>query len=187
MFASGTRKARDIPGLSNGSSRNACEALTSSQSTPVARHPWANLSAYAGSSNGVVTNRPACVLDAVGGDPPQDPVLGDALLGGALILDRVAPARVQQPVEATAGALGEIPAVDEYHIEAAQRRVPGHPGARRPAADHENIGAQRDHLVSLPLPLCGRAGAATQAAPIRPETAQSTQSKVRVTAFFHSL
>jgi hypothetical protein len=56
---------------------------------------------------------PAGVLDAVGGDPPQDPVLADALLGGARILDRVAATGMQQAVEASAGALGQIRAIDQ--------------------------------------------------------------------------
>src|SRR6185312_15942567 len=53
----------------------------------------------------------AGVLDAVGGHAAQDPVLADALLRGPRVLDGVAPAGVQQAVEAPAGALGQILAV----------------------------------------------------------------------------
>ena len=58
MLPSGTRNTREMLGLSSGSSRSACAGSISSQSTPVSRHPWANTSAYAGSSNGVVTKNP---------------------------------------------------------------------------------------------------------------------------------
>ena len=80
----------------------------------------------------------------------QDAVLPDALLGGARILDRVAAARVQQTVEAAAGALGQVAAVDEHDVEPAQRRVPSHSGARRATTDHQDLGAERDHRFSLP-------------------------------------
>ena len=82
---------------------------------------------------------------------PQDPVLADALLGGPRVLDGVAPAGVQQAVEAPARALGQIGSVDKHHVVAAQRSVPGHPGARRAAADDQDLGAERHHCVSLPL------------------------------------
>ena len=38
----------------------------------------------------------AGVLDAVGGDPPEDPVFGDALPGGFGIVDGVAAAAVEE-------------------------------------------------------------------------------------------
>ena len=61
------------------------------------------------------------------------------------VLDHVAPAGVQQPVEAAARALGEVGAVDEDHVEAAQRGVPRDAGAGRAAADHEHVGLQLGH------------------------------------------
>ena len=50
----------------------------------------------------------AGVLDAVRDHPAQDRVLDDALVGGDAVLDDVAPAGVEQAVEAAARALGEI-------------------------------------------------------------------------------
>ena len=58
MLPSGTRKTREISGCSRGSSRSACAGSISSHGTPVSRQPWAKRSAYAGSSNGVVTKKP---------------------------------------------------------------------------------------------------------------------------------
>jgi len=92
---------------------------------------------------------PADVLDRVGRDPPQDAVLGDALLGRVLVLDRVATTRVQQAMEPAARALGQIGAVDEHDVVAAQRGVPGHAGARGATANHQDIGAKSGHGVSL--------------------------------------
>ena len=89
--------------------------------------------------------QPAGVLDAVRDDPAQDRVLGHALLGRDRVLDHVAPAGVQQAVEAPARALGEVGAVDEHDVEAAQRGVPGDAGAGRAAADHQDIGLSDGH------------------------------------------
>src|SRR5207302_11319 len=58
MEASGTRKARLTPGLRSGSWRRASSGSISSASTPVAWQASRNVSAKAGSSHGVVTNRP---------------------------------------------------------------------------------------------------------------------------------
>ncbi len=113
--------------------------------SPVAAHPCGELVRV----GRVVPRRgheePAGVLDAVGGDPAQDAVLADALLGCPRVLDRVATSGVQQAVEAAARALGEIRAVDQHHVQPAQRRVPGHARARGAATDHEHIGAERGH------------------------------------------
>jgi hypothetical protein len=93
--------------------------------------------------------QPAGVLDAVRDDPAQDRVLGHALVSGDRILDHVAPARVQQAVEAPARALGEVGAVGQDHAEAAQGGVPGDTGAGRTTADHQDIGLQLGHERSL--------------------------------------
>ena len=53
-------------------------------------------------------------------------------------------------MEAAAGALGEVLPVHQDDVEAAQRRVPGHPGARRATADHQDLGAERHHQIRLP-------------------------------------
>ena len=83
----------------------------------------------------------AGVLDAVGSDLAQDHVLADALLRRVRVLDGVAPARMQQPVEAPARAFGQVGAVDEDDVEAAQGGVPRHAGAGGAAADDEDVGA----------------------------------------------
>src|SRR6185503_3187653 len=87
----------------------------------------------------------ARVLDGVGGDPPQHDVLLDALDGGVRVLDRVAPAGVQQAVEAARGPLGEVPAFGEDRVEPAQRAVPGDGGAGGASADDQHVGLHRGH------------------------------------------
>ena len=87
----------------------------------------------------------AGVLDAVGSDLAQDHVLADALLRRVRVLDGVAPARMQQPVEAPARALGQVGAVGEDDVEAAQGGVPRHAGAGGAAADDEHVGLQDRH------------------------------------------
>jgi hypothetical protein len=123
---------------------------------------------------GVVVRRgdeeTAGVLDAIGRDPPQDDVLLDALLGRQRVLDRVASAGVQQPVEATAGALGEVAALDQHDVEAAKRGVPRDSGAGGATADHQHLCVEVRHLSSLVL-----------------RWLHSSQSNVRVTAFFQYL
>ena len=124
--------------------------------------------------------QPARVLDAVRDDPAQDPVLDDALLGRLGVLDHVAPARVQQPVEAPARALAQVEPVREHHPQPAQRGVPGHAGARRAAADHEHIRLQQSHS-----PFSLLSGGRGPSGTARPATAAySAQSNVRSTAFF---
>src|SRR6201989_340796 len=128
----------------------------------------------------------ADVLDAVGRDVPEDPVLADALLGGVRILDRVATARVEQTVEAAGRTLGQVEPVDEHHVVAPERRVPGHTGPRSAPTDNQDIGAQGGHGLSL---LCrGRplGPPSTSRAPSY-QLPASNQSKVRVTAFFQYL
>ena len=140
-----------MSGLSSGSSRSACAGSISSQSTPVSRATLGEAVGVGGVVQRGGDEQPADVLDESAAICRRIAVLGDALLGGARVLDRVAAARVQQPVEAAAGSLGEVGAVDEDDVESAQRRVPGHAGAGGASADHEDIGAQCDHRVaSLP-------------------------------------
>ena len=52
---------------------------------------------------------------------------------------------MQQPVEAPARALGQVGAVDEDDVEAAQGGVPRHAGAGGAAADDEDVGLQDGH------------------------------------------
>ena len=151
MLASGTRNARETAGFSSGSSRSACAGSISSQSTPVSRQPLREPVGVRGVVERGGDEEPADVLDRVAARSLQDAVLGDALLGGARVLDRVAAARVQQSVEAPARPLGQVEAVHEHDVVAAQRRVPGHAGAGGATADHQYVGAERGHGVSLPV------------------------------------
>jgi hypothetical protein len=95
--------------------------------------------------------QPAGVLDAVRDDAAQDRVLLDALDRRHAVLDHIAPAGVQQAVEAAARALGQVGALDEDRVEAAQCRVPGDAGAGGTTADHQDIGLEARHRASLPL------------------------------------
>ena len=73
----------------------------------------------------------------------------------------------------------------------AQRGVPGDARARGPTADHEDVGAERHHLVRhlrVGLGVRGaEGGPPTALEAMRPLPDQSNQSKVRVTAFFQYL
>ena len=92
-----------------------------------------------------MTKKPPVSSMLSAGDLAQDRVLGDALLGRLRVLDRVAPAGVQQPVKAPAGALGQVGTIDEHDVEAAQRGVPRHSGAGGAATDDEDVGAEDRH------------------------------------------
>ena len=78
---------------------------------------------------GRLHEQPAGVLDAVRHQPAQERVLVDALLGRDRILDDVAPAGVQQPVEAPARALDQVGALDQHRRRS---RAGPHP---RPSRD----------------------------------------------------
>ena len=150
MLASGTRKAREISGFRRGSWRRASATAISSQSTPVStatlREPVGVIRVVPRGCD----DQAARVLDAVGGHPPQDPVLGDALGGRRRVLDGVAAARMQHPVKAAARPLGQVTAVDEHDVESPQRRIPGDARPGGASADHEHVGGQRDHPLSVP-------------------------------------
>ncbi len=53
------------------------------------------------------------VLDGCGGDPPEYPVLVDALPGSDRVLDRVSPAGMEQAVESPGRARSKVPALYE--------------------------------------------------------------------------
>ena len=130
----------------------------------------------------------AGVLDRMRDDPAQDRVLGDALLGRHRILDHVAAAGVQQPVEAAARSLAEVAALDQHDVEAAQRGVPGHPGAGGAAADDEDVGLEASARCPCYSAACPRAEAVETPPPRRhAQSSASNQSKVRVTAFFQNV
>src|SRR5438094_895772 len=78
-------------------------------------------------------------------NPAQDAPFLDALDGGLLVVDAVPAARVQQPVRASRGARGEVAFLDQDRIDAAQRQVAKHPGARRPTPDDDNARAGVRH------------------------------------------
>jgi hypothetical protein len=100
---------------------------------------------------GIVVGRrdeePARVLDRRGRDAADDRVLLHALTRRDRILHDIAPAGVQQAVEAAARALGEVGAVDEDDVVPAQCGVPGDPGAGAAATDDEHLGLQRGHAA----------------------------------------
>ena len=87
----------------------------------------------------------AGVLDRAARNPAQDAPFLDALDGGLLVVDAVPAARVQQPVRASRGARGEVAFLDQDGIDAAQRQVAKHPGARRPTPDDDNARAGVRH------------------------------------------
>ena len=91
-------------------------------------------------------------------------------------------------MEAAARALGEVAALDEHDVEAAQRGVPRDAGAGRAAADHQDLGLERvTSAEARPgAAAAGRAGRELTARGLRSSSA-SNQSKVRVTAFFQYL
>ena len=138
--ASGTVNARLMPGFRRGSRRSASATSISSAGRSAVAAALEEAVAVGGVVVGRGDEQPAGVLDAVGDHPAQDRVLGHALLGRHRVLDHVAAARVQQAVEAPARALGEVGAVDEHDVEAAQRGVPGDAGAGGAAADHQHLG-----------------------------------------------
>ena len=94
--------------------------------------------------------QPARVLDAVAGDPPQDRVLVDALARPPGVLDHVAAARVQEPVEAAAWCPRRDrrgrPARRRSRACAASRSDAGAGGA---ATDHEHVGSSTRHVAGL--------------------------------------
>ncbi len=110
------------------------------------------------------------------------------------ILDDVAPARVEQAVIPAARAGPEVALLDEEAAQAAAGQVADDAGPGRAAADDEDVdgldgrhGSSGDGVlgvhaaaVSESLRLPAQAGTGSRAS-------DSTQSKVRVTAFFQSL
>ncbi len=80
------------------------------------------------------------LLDAMGHDPAQDPVLLDALHRRLGVLDHVAASGVEETVIATGGAVGEISLLDEKGLESAHRQVSHHAGSGGSAPDDEDLG-----------------------------------------------
>ena len=96
----------------------------------------------------------ARVLDARGGDPPQDAVLGDALARSERVLGDVAAARVQEAVVAAGGAGPVVAALHQQRAQAPACQVPEHacPG-RTPADDEDVVGVCLTHPAHLALVL----------------------------------
>ena len=105
----------------------------------------------------------AGVLDRLAGDAAQDDVLLGALGGRPGVAHHVAPAGVQQAVEAPGGALAEIHPLDQDRAEAPHGGVAHDPEAGRAAADDEDV---------------------TFEGLDQPPPSSSTQSNDLVTAFF---
>ena len=89
---------------------------------------------------------PAGVLEAVRHDPPQHPVLLDALPGRLGVLDDVAPAAVEQPVVTAGGPVAQVAPLDQDGVEPAHRQVPHHPGAGGSATDDQHLGRDAPHV-----------------------------------------
>ena len=79
------------------------------------------------------------LLDAMGGDAPQDPVLPDAFRGGFRIVHGIARSRMEQAVIAPGGAGGDVRALDQERPQSAHRAVPLGSGARDSAAQDDDI------------------------------------------------
>ncbi len=189
MLASGTRNAREISGWSRGSSSSACgrlDLLAIDPSGP-ARIPKAVR--VVGIVEGRGHEQATGVLDRVGRDLAHDAVLRDALLGRARVLDHVPASRVEQAVKPAAGPHPEIRPVDEDHVESPERCVPGHPGAGRPAPDHQHVSGEIAHRLNLAQPHRGRCRVRDLCG-TEPDNGDgvdgdySAQSNVRSTAFF---
>ena len=103
-----------MPGCRRGSRRSDVGRRRPPRTgTPVGAAAGGELVAEAGVVERRGDEEAARVLDAVGRDPAQDAVLLDALRRGRRILDGVAPAGVEQAVEAAGRAVGEVAALDE--------------------------------------------------------------------------
>ena len=77
-------------------------------------------------------------LDAALANLAEDRVLLDALLGSLLILHCIASAAVQQAMITRAGAIDEIPLLNEHDIHATHREVAQDTYARSTAANHND-------------------------------------------------
>ena len=102
--------------------------------TPVARQPAAI--GIAGSSNGVATKKPC--PRCTGGDLAQDHVLGDALLGGVWVLDRVRLPECRSPWKRPLVPWARR-RIDEHDVDAAQW-VPRHVAAGAPPMTRTSVG-----------------------------------------------
>ncbi len=81
----------------------------------------------------------AGILDAGRGDPPQDPVLGDALAGGGGVLDDVPAARMKQAVMPAARPAAKVALVNEEAAETTTGEVSNETRPRGSAADDEDV------------------------------------------------
>ena len=76
-------------------------------------------------------------LDAVGGNPPEDAVFGNALPRRVGVVDRVATAAVEEPLVTAGGAGGKIPLFNKQRRDSAQGQVACDAGPGRAAADDQ--------------------------------------------------
>ena len=84
----------------------------------------------------------ACVLDAMGDDPPEDPVFSDAFPGGFEVVYGIAGAAVQEALVPSGCAGGEIVLFHEEGGDAAQRQVSRDACPRCAAADDQHFRLQ---------------------------------------------
>ena len=79
------------------------------------------------------------LLDAMAGDPAQDHVLLDALLGRLAVRHGIACAAVQQTVITARRTRGDVAAFEQQRTDTAQGAVAGHTRTRSAAADNNHI------------------------------------------------
>ena len=177
MLASGTRNAREIPGFRRGSSRSASatgDLLAVDAGLPRSpRRSGRRRRDRPTASSRTARRCPRCSRRrraAGSGSRRCTPRARER------VLDDIAPARVQQPVEAAAGALGQVVAVDEDRRRARAARRPRRrrrrsrrrrSRARRCSASPSASAYRRDRLgpvgvASWPTPPHARLDGATR-------------------------
>jgi len=82
--------------------------------------------------------QPAGVLDAVAGDPVENPVFLHTVDCAFLVGDGVSAPAVEVAVCATGGSLGEVPALDEGDVEPPHGEITGGARTGRSAADNDD-------------------------------------------------
>ena len=69
--------------------------------------------------------------------PTQDLVFLNALNRALRVLDDIAPARMEQAMIPSGRSMCQVTSLDQYDLQAAQRRVPRNAGSRCPAPDNQ--------------------------------------------------
>ncbi|OPZ59024.1 MAG: hypothetical protein BWY87_01199 [Deltaproteobacteria bacterium ADurb.Bin510] len=85
---------------------------------------------------------------ALTADSPEDLVFRDALVGGFLVVDHVAAARVQQAMAGAGGSSREVVLFDQAVVDASQAEIARQAAAGRAAADDDDVCLE--HYANLP-------------------------------------